>query len=416
MRSLELCFVTSVLIFGITSCVSQTTEVPQYITEEVIEANPTATLVPYLTPIQEPTLTSSVNIFNPPDLAELDPGTYLIYTKPEGSMVKIYAVKPGESNEIYLFTAAGYFDLSSNGKFIAYTNNETDTLDVLDVESGNVQKLLMPIDTKCVDISVSADGTMVACGGDEINFIIANENVWHRLTYWSENKPSDTWNIPRYSPNGEWISYFNLADIPFSENDGVYLTNTTCFNQIESCKNDTVGPIWSEVAGIPGNGNFFAWSPDSQKLVLPGHNRLYIYDVRTGVSNEFPIDIQANMVSWSPAGDVIAFSGNDIYLVSFEGANQERTLNDAWLLGWLVIPWEFKEGDRYIVTSKGSNLNLRESPSLESKVVNRLLEGDVLIILNGPIQFGGYSWWNVKTEQDFGGWVVDIPDWYQPVQ
>jgi hypothetical protein len=416
MRFLELCLVTVVLVFSFTSCTSQATEGSQYVTKETVKENPTATLMPYQTPSQEPTLISSTSLLNRPDVTKLGPGTYLMYTKTEGPTVKIYTVKLGEVNETYLFTPTGYFDVSSNGKFIAYTNNETDTLDIMSVESSDILSLPLPSDTKCVDISVSADGAMVACGGDEIYVIFTGENKWHQLTYWSENKPNDTWDIPRYSPNGKWLSYFNLADMSFSKNDGVYLTNMTCLNQIESCRKNTMGPVFNEVAGIPGNGNFSSWSPDSKKLVLPGHNKLYVFDVKTGTSNELYVDIQPDAVSWSPTGDVIAFSGYDVYLVSPDGNNQERIIDDAWLLGWLVMSWKFTEGDRYIITSKGSNLNLRETPSLEGKVVITLLEGDALTIMDGPIQFDGYSWWKVRTNQDFVGWVVDIPDWYQPTQ
>lgn len=403
------------LMVILVSCTSHTTEKSQVSSVETTQENPASTLVPNQSPTNEPTSTPNLNSVNTPDVNQLNPGIYLLYMRPDESIVRVYATQLGVSGQLFLFTANGYFDVSSNGKFLAYTNDETNTLDILSVESNDILKLPLPTDAGCADISVSADGAMIACGGTEIFIVSTAENEWRKLTYWSERKPEDTWDNPRYSPNGKWLSYFNLADMPFSKSDGLYLTDITCLSRIESCWENTVGPVFNEIAGLPGNGNSFSWSPDSQKIVMPDYNKLYLFDVKTGTSKVLSVDIYPTSVSWSPTGDVIAFSDYNVYLISSNGNDLERVINDAWLLGWLVIPWKFEEGDSYAVTAKGSNLNLRETPSLDGKIIDTLLGGDVLTILEGSILSDGYSWRKVKTNQDLVGWIVDIPDWFQPI-
>lgn len=404
------------LMFGFTSCTPLATEKSPVLGGEVTKQSLTITSVPSPVPTSESTLIPSISLSSIPELSRLSPATYLIYAKAEGPSVKIYAVQPGETRETFLLPATGYFDVSSNGRFIAYTNTETNTLDILNVESSYLQKVPLPVDRQCVDISVSADGTMVACGGNEIRVTADGQKDWGQLTNWSTKKPEDRWDLPRYSPDGKRLAYFNLADIPFGKEDGIYLTDLACLNQIENCKEYTIGPIFNEIAGIPGNGTFFSWSPDSRKMVLSGYDKLYLLDVETGVADELFVDIHPNSVSWSPTGDVIAYSEYDIHLVSLADKKQTQIVNGGRVLGWIVISWRFKKGDKFSVTPKGSNLNIRETPSLGGKVLEVSQNGDTLIILDGPAQSDGYSWWKVKTKQGADGWVVDIPDWYEPAK
>jgi len=340
----------------------------------------------------------------------------LLYIKPNDEAIRVYAVHPKVLEEIYLFTIFSYFDVSSNGKYLAFLNNATETLDIFSVETGEIIKIPMPINLNCVDISISADGTLVSCGGNDIYVFITGGNGWHRLTNWSEKRLVDAWDVPRSSPDGKWLSYFNLADFQFNKNDGLYLTDTACLDHIENCLNYTVGPIFNKVAGLPGNSNSFSWSPDSQRIVLPDYNKLYLLDVITESTVELPLDVNPNSVSWSPVGDVIAYSDNDVYLASLDDNSQERIVENGWLLGWITIPWGFEEGDSYKITAKGSNLNLRNIPFLEGEIVDVLLNGEIITIVGDSIQSDGFSWWKVTTSQGLFGWVVDIPEWYQPIQ
>jgi len=413
-RMLRQCFIIALLLVGCSSIPYKPTHTPT----PIMNNPPVETLISPTDNPQEPISTSTNDVFGSPDISKIQPGIYLLYMPSTGltiNSVEVYAIRPGDQNGSHLLTVRGYFDSSPNGKFLAYTNPQSNTLDILDLESGYVDRALLP-NNNCIDISVSANGKMLSCGGTEIFFSSVGNNEWQLLTYWSQKKPEDTWDTPRFSPDDKWLAYFNLGDFSHSKDDGLYLTNTNCSNSINTCKANTVGPIFSEIAGSPGNGSFFSWSPDSRTIALPGYNKISLLDIQTKNISELKIDGYPSAASWSPAGDLIAYSDYGVYVIEPDGENNRIVKGGAWLLGWLNISWKFKNGESYVITSAGSNLNLRELPAIKSQVVKKLQAGDLVTILDGPTKFDGYTWWKVKTQENNEGWVADIPDWYKPVK
>jgi len=77
----------------------------------------------------------------------------------------------------------------------------------------------------------------------------------------------------------------------------------------------------------------------------------------------------------------------------------------------------FRIGDTYRITKMGNQLNMRSSPSIGSSVVRELEAGDYVIIVDGPVQAGGFTWWKLKlalpSEDAPEGWSVENPEWYQ---
>lgn len=403
--------VTILSLVGCSSTINTPTIVPASFTSTV----ETVSNTPLPIQTQEPSLPTA-KVQNIPEISKLNPGVYLLYTPVDGSEIKIYALHLGDNSGTYLFTSSGYFDTSPNGKFLAYENSLSKTLDILDIESNRIDNISLPNNIGCIDISISADGKVAACGGSEIYITSIDNPNWQQLTFWSQKKPEDTWDTPRYSPDNKRLAYFNLADFSYSKDDGLYITDTQCSNSISTCRVNTAGPIFTQIAGSPGNGSFFSWSPDSRMIALPGYNKISLLDVQTQNINELKIEGSPTAISWSPAGDMIAFSDDAIYLTTSNGENQKLILKDSWLLGWIVIPWRFKSGDVYEITQQGANLNIRESPTIEGAIKGKLQTGDFVTILDGPVRFDGYSWWKVNSQQNIEGWVVDIPDWYKPVK
>lgn len=59
------------------------------------------------------------------------------------------------------------------------------------------------------------------------------------------------------------------------------------------------------------------------------------------------------------------------------------------------------------VRVSGARVNLHAEPSLKGDVVTKLLDGDVVTILDCAGQTAdGYTWWYVTTGDDHEGWVA----------
>ncbi len=80
----------------------------------------------------------------------------------------------------------------------------------------------------------------------------------------------------------------------------------------------------------------------------------------------------------------------------------------------------FRVNDVYLITKAGGNppLNLRDQPSKNGTVIQKMPEGTYLTIVDGPVQADGETWWKVEVA-DFGadqpvtGWVAENQDWYE---
>ena len=69
----------------------------------------------------------------------------------------------------------------------------------------------------------------------------------------------------------------------------------------------------------------------------------------------------------------------------------------------------------YQITIAGNDLNLRAKQSLDGAIKKILKTGDIVTILEGPVQADGYSWWKMRTADGVEGWAVDVAGWYAPV-
>jgi hypothetical protein len=77
----------------------------------------------------------------------------------------------------------------------------------------------------------------------------------------------------------------------------------------------------------------------------------------------------------------------------------------------------FRVGDVYRITQAGLELNVRESASRYAKGIQKLQPGDYVMIVDGPVQAEGFTWWkfslNPYSESQVEGWAVENQAWYE---
>jgi hypothetical protein len=95
----------------------------------------------------------------------------------------------------------------------------------------------------------------------------------------------------------------------------------------------------------------------------------------------------------------------------------------AWVSNFVLPGGEpgealfFRQGDVYIITKAGDQLNVRDQPSTNGAVLAQMKTGDYAEIVEGPTQADGYTWWKFKlyswdTGGEAMGWAVEDQDWY----
>jgi hypothetical protein len=134
-----------------------------------------------------------------------------------------------------------------------------------------------------------------------------------------------------------------------------------------------------------------------------------------------------NSMAWSLDGEWIAYSQREseadpsesIFLTPAKGGEPvplKHGTNSAIVYFWLTVPLPFYIGDIYTITDAGANLNLRQTPSLSAKALMKLQIGEQVQILEGPVEADGYRWWKARVVSNgVEGWLVEQPDWYQPL-
>ncbi|KAA3642884.1 MAG: hypothetical protein DWQ07_20385 [Chloroflexi bacterium] len=125
---------------------------------------------------------------------------------------------------------------------------------------------------------------------------------------------------------------------------------------------------------------------------------------------------------WSPDGRWFIYSCGYLdetfgsWLVDLNTTNQSPAdlPSGARVAGWPTFV--LFEVNAYLqIMEAGANLNLREAPDLNAPVLLQLQSGDIIQILEGPIETENFIWWKVRTEGNVEGWVVEQWGWYASV-
>jgi len=383
--------------------------------------------MPTITPTSEPPPTTTPLS----SYASLPPGQYIVYEDQAiGSELYVLSLD-GSFQQRLMDDAIG--TLTPNGRQVLVSTD--DGLAVLDLEQNTLTSLNPPTDL-CGWISGSPDFTtaVMECKGRTIYILSLHDGTKYPLFTSDEPQLEAYYAQPLWSPDGKWISffYYNVASLSYperrSKDTGLYLIDTTCLAEPSTCPEKTRGPFQADF----WMQRPYSWSPDSQYLVMVTERTgspFLVFNVENGTFRALEVadgwdDIFP--VHWSPDGRWIAYSRRfssedgslDIFIIPADGGMPIHLLdgnNNMIVLNWLTV--SFQIGDVLTITEAGANLNLRETPSLDGAVLQKLQPGDTVTILDGPIESDGYTWWYMRTDADGAeGWAVENYGWYKAVE
>jgi WD40 repeat protein len=396
---------------------------------------PTRTILPSAT-LQPTTQSSSMATIATVHTyyASLPPGQYLAYhnreTDQEGGL---QAISPNGA----ILTQLTNFDaypVTADGKNVLVLSGDPAEQPfefILNLE--NNETIQLPTISDCAYFSGLPDLSKLAmwCGDHEIYVFTRKDQSLVPVT--NITKEEEYYFFPLWSPDGKWIAFFNLtygSNTRHGQNDpddGLYLVDTACLADPDTCPAKTRGPFQDDLY-LQGP---YAWSPDSQELVIPSNSLtgpIKIFDLKTERFHNLKqiggYGLPRSM-AWSPDGEWIAYSqmesendsSYDIFLTPAKGGEPIQLVNSsshtAIAYFWFTVPLPFHVEDTFAITEAGANLNLRQSPDLSAKVLKILQAGEQVQVLEGPVDAEGYRWWRARVISDGEeGWLVEFPVWF----
>lgn len=354
--------------------------------------------------------TPTKQAFQPPNLK---PGQYVLYQIDKNNMVNLSALSPytGKTYPLYDASYLAEFELSPSLNRLAIVNLEQ--VDLIDLETG-INKAI-EFKNVCSSAAWSPDGSKLALTCEDVFVVNFPDLNVIQLT-----KSSSAFDGVAWSPDGNWLAYVNVAD-PYGKDprDGIYITNTACLLALNKCEEQTkffYGLFYQFIDAT--------WSLDSSQLVFLALGNIFGIEtesMKINLSIELQHENFYDITGFALSPDESQFAVSNAFtqkisLISSKNGKEIASFPIAGtVVSWAKISWPFASGSVYQITALGDNLNLREMPTTNSKVFTKLKHGDQITILEGPIAANGYTWWKIKTDNAAEGWIVDIPDWYQPV-
>jgi uncharacterized protein YgiM (DUF1202 family) len=79
---------------------------------------------------------------------------------------------------------------------------------------------------------------------------------------------------------------------------------------------------------------------------------------------------------------------------------------------WSPLP-DLRIDQSYVIKESGDLLNLHSAPSIDGESVEKLREGEKIIVIEGSVEANDYLWWYVQVgNSGQEGWVAEITGWF----
>ncbi len=412
----------ALLLVSITSCTNSSPANNNLAVSTATLENPNSpisTSTPLVQIVSSPTSTQEATSTDTSfHYLDLKPGQYILYQGDKAGEVSLSALSPytGEMYSLYNASYPADIVLSPSRHRLAIVKNQQ--VELIDLKASSTRTINFK--NVCNSAVWSPDESRLALACGEVFIVSFSDLNIFQLTDLFTTHRSEFGEVS-WSPNGTWLAYNNIAD-PYGNDpyDGIYVTDTACFSVPTDCKEKTKffsGLFYQFVSST--------WSLDGSKLAFLALASIFVLDIDSmemdstlELPHENLWDITG--LAWSPDRSQFAISNEleqRIILISPKSGKETESFPiPGKVLSWIKIAWPFASGEVYQITSLGDNLNVRETPTVNSNVLVKLKNGDRIVILDGPVAVDGYTWWKIKVTNGMTGWIVDIPDWYQPVK
>ena len=394
---------------------------------------------PTLPPTLENTLTPVLTTSIPTTLPDTQPAPtgippalpgYLAFsvwgTPPHG----IAVINPDGSGRRWLtydypVSEIGIYDeptWSPDGHWLAFTlgfmDEGDDEIYIINVDGSDLQRITYD-DYGSNYLAWSPDGQEIAFTTPELYILNLSDGSSRHIGETLQETGGLAW-----SPDGEQIA------VRAATADGGYTLYLI----------DANGDNPRQVTDFQLGSGRISWSPDGQQIAYrsaQGCGDICILNLDDGSHQCLTNTAGAERdPAWSPDGSQIAFlasaeqrlcqnqvaeepliPGSQVFIMAADGTGLTQLTGTSEIfngLVWSPVP-ALQVGSSYAVTAWGDRLNVRESPSQSGTVITQLLEGDVVTILEGPVDAEDYYWWRLRTADGTEGWAVEVYRWYRSV-
>lgn len=228
--------------------------------------------------------------------------------------------------------------------------------------------------------------------------------------------------FPKFSPDGDILAYIAIEENTWPK---IFKLMTLDLKQ----------NIPQQVVDEQIDIKDFTWSSDGTKITFissgsktSGFACNDFYEVNTDGSELKRLtnnDSSYGSPSWDENGEWLIYTEADCHYPAATGFRTIYIIDSNWDNKFKVpntykdhsptwSPWPGIEvGEQYLITELGKNLQLRSSPAVSGEVLDQLDQGQVIMVIEGPVEADEYLWWRVRlNDGGLEGWVAENPGWF----
>jgi dipeptidyl aminopeptidase/acylaminoacyl peptidase len=334
-------------VMAIAACGRMTQVTPSLKNTEIPSAVPTTPIRSTPSKMHVPTLVPSLTFTPTPTLLKLDDlpsGLYVVTVSEIGLHVRTL------DGELIGHLALGAYSapsLSLDNQVIAFTTTGAQFA-FHDLTSTTIV-FFTPYDMVRFNPSWSPDDSKVVLNdlndtesiNPHLGVIDIKTMKYERITFWPSGEFEPAW-----SPDGKWIAFASdhLRGTLYLD---LFLLDTSCINEPETCVDEIIGPITSDRMMSVSEPS---WSPDSRRLAcncssfdgITEEVDLCVVDIETGRIEKLIDSPNFEVLpNWSPDGHWIAFQqdyANSVFIIRSDGSDQKLISQEGKFAFWLSIP------------------------------------------------------------------------------